>query len=213
MMNREEFNAFLEQMQKLLGTQVSEELKQQMYSELSKMGLIHFHKFEQAFGKWCDEKIKETHGTDVVHPISLQDPPNKEFNVTLKPNTCIYKKFSFKNTDDYDKQLTITSSNDSILQVRTTNISLKSNNGVNFIRVKIFAPKTPGDYIVQVLILDSDTMEKEELILFRVFVTEGREVSPTVKTNMGININKNAGGGWIPSMRSPSPKRNTPEPR
>jgi hypothetical protein len=211
-MNKEEFAGFVQELQRILGTSASSEVSQQIYIDMSKLGFVHFAKFELAFGKWCDEQVKETLGTEVVHPISLQDPPNKEFNITLQPSTQIYKKFTFTNRESYDKTLTVSSSNENLLQVRTPNLVLQSQNGLDYIRVKISAPKLPGDYLVQVLILDSETMSKEELILFRITIPESREVSPSLRSNLGGNINKNA-GGWMPSMRSPSPRRNTPEPR
>ncbi|CAG9319895.1 unnamed protein product [Blepharisma stoltei] len=204
------FQKFLSSLSQTLSMPLTPTQVSNAFNKLQNKGEVSFSSFETEFTSWCNDKVKEDFGTEVLQPMAPQHVINKEYQLFLETNSIVYKKFYLNNPDSFDKDLTVKSENDVVMKVRTPRIIVKRNSGEH-VRLKIIAPTLEGKFQCNLVLQHASSLMIEEVLRFNLEFKRKEErisfgSSGQRPPSSSGSIKKT--NSWSFLGRSPSPSRN-----
>jgi hypothetical protein len=197
-----EFITFSADLSRVLGFphQVNEAVK--IFEKFRTGKFLDLVKFKEEFNNWSDLIVTQMEGVEVIEPRSNLAKITKNYEVRVVSEQISYKKFLIHNPEDYAKILKVTSSDSSVLIIRSPMIKVEPNSK-EFIKFKV---KANEDQEVFISVVHEISRIAEENISVKILVEE-RPVTPTQTVSGNLKKNKS----WNFTPRRPSPKRNSIE--
>lgn len=213
-MNEPEFQKFLSDLCQQLSLPLTQAQISNTFNKLHKKGEISFDSFENEFINWCNEKVRDELGTEVLQPVTPQHSINREYEISIETNAEVYKKFWLSNPDNFDKELIVKSDSEAVIKVRTQKIFARKNQG-DYIRLKFVAPTLEGNFMCNLILQHASSLQIEEVLRFNINFTrkEPKNLNSasngSVKPPIGTSGSIKKTNSWSFLGRSPSPSRNS----